>query len=173
MSDRTYLELVIEVVRGPASGLGRQRAVAWASSRPTLLKNSRTGDPARFCRVALPLADVRERIIARSKTSIFVQVIRRRYAKSFSTESAITRHPRETAEWPIAVSLRPTDHRGAPDNASSTLLSLRRDSRIRSLAEASFALSLPSILPVAKDLDRSAGVTGEREPRGAHPDRIE
>ena len=43
---------------------------------------------------------------------------------------------------------------GQVDNASSTLSSLLRDSRIRSLAEETFALSLASALAGAKDLDR-------------------
>ncbi|MFL9862419.1 hypothetical protein PQR72_43055 [Paraburkholderia madseniana] len=41
---------------------------------------------------------------------------------------------------------------GQVDNASSTLSSLRRDSRIRSLAEETFALSLPSAWPEQKSL---------------------
>jgi hypothetical protein len=47
---------------------------------------------------------------------------------------------------------------------------MSRDSRIRSLLEGTFPLSMPSALAGAKDLDRLAD---ERNGRAAHPNHIE
>ena len=62
----------------------------------------------RFWRVALPLPRCHEADIERSDKPSFALS---QSDVRFDTVWAITRHPRETAEWPVTVSLRSTDHR--------------------------------------------------------------
>jgi hypothetical protein len=64
------------------------------------------------------------------------------------------------ARYALALLPLAIDHNCTPTVATMARITTRLPAAafaiIRSLPEASFALSLPSILPVAKDLDRSA-----------------
>jgi len=100
---RLLLERMMMHLRQVRKQRPRQLCTTTGGWSAILLKNARTRNLAKFCAVALPITDVRDRFVTRSKRSIFLLVTQNRRVGSSSTESGHFGHSPDQSRTTVSA----------------------------------------------------------------------